>query len=97
MHHSETLRTALVRAINSRVAALRNGRSHRKDLDLVRAAIGRAQVFLAGYPVATDEQVRAYCLAHVHDITMIVPGNRPTVLARLIMDALKERQVVEQV
>ncbi len=82
------LRHTLQGAINSRHAALRNGRSQRKDYDRIRAAIGRAEVFLNGYPFATDEQVRAYCLAHVEDVTMVVPGNQPRVLARLVMDVL---------
>lgn len=89
MHsRSNTLRHALQGAINSRHAALRNGRSHRKDVDRVRAAIMRAEAFLSSYPFASDEQVRAYCLAHVEDVTMVVPGNQPRVLARLVMDVL---------
>lgn len=87
----DPLRFTLQGAINARHAALRNNRSHRKDLNLVRAAIGRAEVFLRSYPVASDEQVRAYCLAHIHDITMIVPGTTPRVLARLIMDELQAK------
>jgi hypothetical protein len=85
---SSPLRQTLQGAINSRTAALRNGRSYRKDLDRVRAAIGRAEVFLREYPFATDEQVRGYCLTHLEDVTLIVPGNQPRVLARLIMDEL---------
>lgn len=86
------LREQLRAAVSMRVSALRYGRSHRKDLDTLRAAIGRAETFLASYPVADDERVRTWCLAHIEDLTMIVPGNRPTVLARLIMDKLKPTQ-----
>jgi len=86
------LRHDLQGAINQRTAALRNNRSHRKDLDRLRAAIGRAEVFLRGYPYATDEQVTAYCIANVEDVALIVPGNRPTVLARLITEGLKDRE-----
>ncbi|HNR56113.1 MAG TPA: hypothetical protein PKJ19_13165 [Flavobacteriales bacterium] len=89
--HSDPLRHTLQGAINSRHAALRNGRSQRKDLDRVRAAIGRAEVFLSGYPYATDEQVRAYCRGNLEDITLIVPGSQPRVLARLVMDELETR------
>lgn len=70
---------------------MRNGRSHRKDHDAIRAAIGRAEAFLRSYPMASDERVRDYCRAHTGDITMIVPGNQPRVLARLIMDELAKR------
>jgi len=63
-----------------------------KPLDRLRAAIGRAEVFLRGYPYATDEQVTAYCIANVEDVALIVPGNRTTVLARLITDGLKDRE-----
>jgi len=88
----DPLRWTLQGAINARQAALRNNRSHRKDLDRLRAAIGRAEVFLRGYPYATDEQVTAYCIANVEDVALIVPGNRTTVLARLITDGLKDRE-----
>ena len=87
----EPLRHALQGAINQRDASLRNGRCQRKDYDQIRVSIGRAQVFLNGYPVATDEQVRTWCLAHVDDLTRIVPGNAPLTLARLLMDSLQTR------
>jgi hypothetical protein len=92
MPPSEPLRHTLQGAINARTSAIRNNRSYRKDLDLVRAAIGRAEVFLRSYPYATDEQVRNYCTIHLKDITMIVPGNTPRVLARLIMDVLQPKE-----
>jgi hypothetical protein len=82
------LRDTLISALHAREASLRNGRCHRKDLDALRAAIGRAWAFLNSYPVASDERVRTWCLAHQADIALIVPGNTPTVLARLVMDHL---------
>lgn len=83
-HRSKTKREALQGAINSRIAALRNGRSYRKDLDRLRAAIGRAQQFLQSHPVASDERVTAYCRTNFHDINFIVPGNQGAVLAKLL-------------
>lgn len=67
---------------------MRNGRSHRKDHDRVRAAMGRAQRFLDGYPYASDEWVREWCRANLEDVCIIVPGNAPRSLARLIMTEL---------
>lgn len=86
------LREQLHAAVSMRSAALRNGRSYRKDVDTLRAAIGRAEAFLSSYPVADDERVRTWCLANVRDLAMIVPGNRPTVLARLLMEELKPKE-----
>lgn len=85
------LRHVLQGAINARTAAMRNGRSLRRDHDRVRAAIGRAEAFLRSYPVASDERVLAWCREHIEDVTLIVPGNTPRVLARLIMDELRGR------
>lgn len=87
---SDPLRHALQGAINQRTSALRNNRSGRKDYDQIRASIGRAEVFLRGYPCATDEQVREWCKSHVEDMTRIVPGNAPRTLARLLMDELRD-------
>lgn len=84
------LRDTLRSAINMRKAAMRNNRSHRKDQDRLNAAIGRVERFLHNYPVANDAVVRTWCRAHIGDVSMIVPGNRPTVLARLVMDALED-------
>lgn len=84
-----SLREQLRAAVSMRSAALRNGRSYRKDVDTLRAAIGRAETFLNSYPSATDQRVRDWCTGHLRDVTMIVPGNKPTMLARLIMDQLK--------
>lgn len=72
---------------------MRNGRSLRKDHDRVRVAIGSAQAFLRSYPAATDERVLAWCREHIADVTLIVPGNTPRVLARLIMDELRGNAV----
>lgn len=85
------LRHDLQAAIHQREASLRNGRCQRKDHDQIRVSIGRAQVFLNGYPFATDQQVRDWCKGHVEDLTRIVPGNSPKLLARLLMDELRDR------
>lgn len=53
--------------------------------------MGRIQTFLTGYPHATDERVREWCLAHVDDVALVVPGNNPTALARLVVDELAKR------
>ena len=84
-----SLRHDLQGAIHQRDASLRNGRCKRTDYDQIRASIGRAQVFLDGYPFATDLQVREWCTGHVEDLVRIVPGNAPRTLARLLMDELK--------
>ena len=89
---SSPLRHDLQGAINQRTAALRNGRSGRKDYDQIQVSIGRAIVFLRGYPFATDEQVRDWCKSHVEDLTRIVPGNAPRTLARLLMDELTKAE-----
>jgi len=87
----QTKRQALQGAINSRLSALRNGRSKRKDLDRLRAAIGRAQQFLQSHPVASDERVTAYCRTNFHDINFIVPGNQGAVLAKLLDHEITNR------
>lgn len=85
------LRFALQGAINSRMASLRNGRCLRNDHDSIRVSIARAQAFLSNYPVANDERVQKWCREHIADVTRIVPGNQPRVLARLIMEELKPK------
>lgn len=82
------LRETLRAAISQRQAALRNGRSKRKDLDALRAAMGRAEAFLSSYPFANDVRVRDWCMKNHRDVAMIVPGNSPTALARLVMASL---------
>lgn len=71
-----------------REAALRNGRSKRKDHDAVRASIGKAQQFLHEYPVADDQRVRTWCLANREDVTRVVPGNAHRKFQRLLMETL---------
>lgn len=87
----EPLRQALQGAINQRDASLRNGRCQRTDYDQIRVSIGRAQVFLNGYPVATDEQVREWCLAHWLDVRRIVPKNADGTFDRLMYEPLHTR------
>ena len=87
----ETLRAALA----MRKAALWRGRSRRKDQNRLNAAIMKAEQFLSSYPVASDDRVREYCTRNIEDVSMIVPGNRPTVLARLIMDTIKPKEQAE--
>lgn len=84
----KTLRETLISAISAREATIRNGRCRRKDLNALRAAMGRAWVFLSAYPTASDDRVKEWCRAHHKDVAMIVPGNSPRVLARLIMEEL---------
>ncbi len=81
---SKPLRTILQGAVNSRLAALRNGRSRRPGEDHIRAAVMRAEAFLASYPMADDARVRAYVADHLTDIHRIVPGNQPGVVQKLI-------------
>ena len=83
-----SLRHDLQGAIHQRDASLRNGRCKRTDYDQIWVSIGRAQVFLNGYPFATDLQVRQWCRGHVEDLVRIVPGNAPRTLARLLMNEL---------
>lgn len=78
-----SLRQTLQGAVNSREATLRNGRCHRKNFDALSAAIGRAQMFLRGYPFASDERCRDWCRANFSDVVRIVPGNQPKVLSSL--------------
>ena len=89
------LRETLRAALSMRQAALWRGRSRRKDQDRMNAAIGRVERFLHNYPVANDAVVRTWCRAHIQDVSMVVPGNRPTVLARLIMDTIKPKEQAE--
>ncbi len=96
--NSKSLRTELQQAVDDRDRMLSMGWSRRKDIDRLRAAIGRATVFLNAYPYADDERVRHWCLAHHEDVAMIVPGNNPRALARLVMQSLKpkhEARVIE--
>lgn len=88
----EVLRTAVSR----RKMMIRNGWSYRKDHDRMNAAIGRVEQFLRSYPHANDLRVRGWVLEHHEDVAMIVPGNAPTQLARLVMHALTpEKPAIE--
>lgn len=84
MPHSKPLRDELRGAVNQREAALRNGRNHRKDMDRLRAAIGRVQSFLSSYPVADDGRVRQWCASHADDVRMVVTGNSRMTIEKLI-------------
>lgn len=77
------LREALTSALRSRRMTLAVGRYHRSDLNALNAAIGRAQVFVDCYPVASDDRVREWCCLNSADVRAIVPGNQPKVLDRL--------------
>lgn len=87
---NEPLRVTLRAALISRERMIRNGWSRRKDHDRMNAAISRCWTFLNSYPVADDARVKQWCLDHHSDVAIIVPGNTPTALARLVMDGLKE-------
>jgi|JI10StandDraft_1071094.scaffolds.fasta_scaffold61813_3 hypothetical protein len=88
----KTLREALQSAVNQRNTAMRNGRSYRKDIDALRASIGRAEVFLGGYPVAADERVCEYVRANLDDLGRILLGNAKGPLMKVYKEALKQRQ-----
>jgi len=84
-----SLRETLRSAVSARRHILWTKRSKRKDIARVWAAIASVERFLASYPVADDARVRSWCIAHRADVSIVVPGNKPTVLARLIMDQLQ--------
>jgi hypothetical protein len=83
------LREELRAAVSTRKLTLSMGWSRRKDLDRLRAAVGRAEVFLGSYPFASDERVREYCIKHREDVSMIVIGHHQRRLQQLLMDELK--------
>ena len=78
------LRTTLASALNMRLAAMRNGRSHRKDGDTLNAAIMLAQQFLTSYPFADDARVKTWCRQHRDHVQVLVPGNMPKMLVALM-------------
>lgn len=95
---SKPLREVLQGAISQRIAALRNGRSQRKDIDALRASIAKAEQWLQHFPFASDESVREWCITNREHVSRIVPGNCPTSLARLVMIGLapkKEGKVIQ--
>lgn len=89
---STSLREQLRAATAKRKELFWRGKSRRKDTDRMKAAISRAEQFLHGYPYASDERVREWCLAHHEDVAIIVPGNWPTALSRLVMEALTPKK-----
>jgi hypothetical protein len=88
----KTLRDHLQSAVNQRTASLWTQRCHRKDIDALRASIGRAEVFLGGYPVAADERVCEYVRANLDDLGRILLGNAKGPLMKVYKEALKQRQ-----
>jgi hypothetical protein len=77
------LRHTLETMVNSRIIAMRNGRSHHKDQAAMDAAIGRIQQFLRSNPFATDARVRWFCDRWPDDVVRVCPANQRHVLARL--------------
>ena len=64
------LREALQSAVNQRNASLYNDRCHRKDINALRASIGRAEVFLRSFPVA--ETARFILEAETSSIALVI-------------------------
>ena len=83
------LREALQSAVNQRNTAMRNGRSYRKDIDALRASIGRAQVFLGSY--TSDQSVCEWIRTHLDDMGRIRIGNAGGPLWDVYLGYLKER------
>ena len=93
--NSEPLRTTLRKAVNMRAAALRGGRSHRSDESSLRAYMGMAEVFLHGYPYATDEMVVEWCRAHRGKVAVIVPGNQVEMFMRLVNEGVDRVAILD--
>lgn len=87
------LRFELLEAMEQRIRTLENGWCRRTDVHEIRVSIAKAQTFLMSYPVASDERVRDWCLAHHTDIGRIVIGTNHRRLQRLLMEALKPVEV----
>ncbi len=68
---------------------LMTGRCKRKDFDAISVSMRNAQGFLNSYPVATNQRVREWCLAHREDVARIVPASQRKVLSRLLVDELE--------
>lgn len=79
-----TLRETLHRALLARHATLRHGWCRQKDIDLLRASIGRVEVFLRSFPAASDERVREWCRLRERDVRLVVPSNMKKVLVALV-------------
>lgn len=91
-----TLRQALQSAVNQRNASLWTQRCHRKDIDALRASIGRAEVFLKGYPAATDERVREYVMANTDDIGRILLSTAKGPLIQVYKEAAAYHQQLKR-
>lgn len=68
---------------------LMTGRCKRKDFDAIGVSMWNAQSFMNSYPVATNQRVREWCLAHREDVARIVPASQRKVLSRLLVDELE--------
>ena len=85
------LREHLRSAVNQRNASLYNDRCHRKDINALRASIGRAEVFLRSFPVADDRRVCEHVKANLDDLGRILLSNSKGPLMKVYMGYLKER------
>lgn len=83
-----SLREQLRVAVEQRERMIRMGWSRRKDHDRVNDALRKAHNFLNSYPHANDLRVRGWCMENHAAVAILVPGNTPTALARLVMHAL---------
>ena len=80
----KTAREALASALRSRRMTLTVGRYHRPDETALKAAMGRAQVFLDCYPVASDEKVREWCHLNRLDVLAVIPSRWKEVRQQLL-------------
>ena len=80
----KTLREALASALRSRRMTLTVGRYHRPDETALKAAMGRCDVFLDCYPVASDERVREWCHLNRLDVLAVVPSRWKEVRQQLL-------------
>jgi len=85
------LREHLRSAVNQRNASLYNDRCHRKDIEALRASIGRAEVFLRSFPVADDRRVCEHVKNNLDDLGRILLSNSKGPLMKVYMGYLKER------
>jgi hypothetical protein len=85
----KTLRDHLQSAVNQRTASLWTQRCHRKDIDALRASIGRAQVFLGSY--TSDQSMCEWIRTHLDDMGRIRIGNAGGPLWDVYLGYLKER------
>lgn len=85
----KALRDHLQSAVNRRNASLWTQRCHRKDIDALRASIGRAQVFLGSY--TSDQSMCEWIRTHLDDMGRIRIGNAGGPLWDVYLGYLKER------